>query len=319
MQKKLLLLLGLILFLTSCTTYPKDIPLEPTPREINSPKELSERLASEYIYWQNHLTYLDGTPVTPDPVTQLINDLQITSVPISKFSHNGRYLVYVHKVFSTIGLWDLETNERRDLINTKEEVADNATIGAVTFSPNDDKVFFYVTWHSDDGTMYADVATIDIATGNIEQLNITYFQAGFYGLEISSDGKWAVTNTITPDNLVCFLINLETHQVECLNIKKGTYTSSKFALDNTHIVYSYTKDVASPSSIMLSKIDGAKNKVLVSGLVRLARIPIVTNDEFVFIGREYNDLVCAHVYVMNLDGSDLRKLSYLGGECSSNE
>lgn len=313
------LLLGLVLLLTSCVTYPEDVPLKPTPRDIYSPTELPEGLASQYIYWQDHLITLDGVSVEPDSVTQLLDDLR-TSGLILKFSHSNRYLAYVYKdFFSTIGLWDLETNERRDLINVKKEFAENATIGAIAFSPDDDKIFFDFTWHDDDGAMYADIATVDIATGSVEELNITYFQAGFHGLEISSDGKWAVTNVIAPDSLVCFLINLETRQLECINIKEGTYTSSKFALANTHIVYSYIKDITSPSSIMLSKIDGTKDKVLVSGLVRLAEIPIVTTNEIVFIGREYKDLACAYVYIINLDGSDLRKLSYLGGECSTNE
>lgn len=86
------------------------------------------------------------------------------------------------------------------------------------------------------------------------------------------------------NNRVCFLVNLETRSVECLNGEKGLYFSGMFLPDLEHVVYSHSKEIRSPSMIMLSRIDGTENRVLVSGLVRLAGIQLVSSREIVFVG-----------------------------------
>ena len=253
-------------------------------------------------------------------MNQLKDDLHKVSGPYFRFSHNNRYLAYLHGGFNIkIALWDLETDEKIELVDVTKEIAENATIGAIAFSPDDEKIFYDFTWHSEDGTMHTNIASVNITTGIIEQLNVADFQAAFYNMEISPDGKWIVTGMITMDDQVCFLVNLEERQTKCVTVEKGWYSSPKFTLDSSQVVYSHHKKITSPSNLMLSNIDNSENKVLVSGLVNPGWIPIITDDEIVFIGRSFDNLRCANVYIINIDGSDLRKLSYLGEQCRNED
>ncbi len=313
MCKKVWLLIWVFLFLASCTTKVDDVILSPSPHEINSPDKISDSLAREQIYWQGRFIHLDGTPVVNVPDAEAIEKLSLYSYP--KLSHNNRYLAYQCGIFNRIGLWDLESNERKELVNASESLPYDATIGGFAFTPDDEKILFSLTWHGEDKTVYADLATVDITTGQIERLDITDLQVAFNDLDISSDGKWVVLDMVSLNNNVCLLVNLERRYVDCLSIEEGWYLSAKFMPDNTHIVYSHNKKIDSPSSIMLSRIDGTQTQELVSGFVKAIWIQLVTNNEIVFVGTAYPDSPCSYVYVINQDGSDLRKLSYLGGQC----
>ncbi|WKZ35272.1 MAG: hypothetical protein QY332_16790 [Anaerolineales bacterium] len=308
----------LLFFLTGCITPVKNIVLEPAARELSSPEELPEVLVHEQIYWQDRFVYLDGVSVEDVPDAKLLEDIRVYSSP--KFSHNGRYVAYVYgSFFNKIGLWNSVSNEHTELVDTSRDLPYDARIGSFAFTPEDDKVLFSFTWHGNDGNVYADLATIDITTRQVEQLNINGFQVAFYGLDTSLDGKWVVTDMVTLDSQICLLVNLEQRNTKCLVYEKGWYDSVNFTPDNNHIVYSHNKEIGSPSSILFSKIDGTENRILVSGLAKSAWIQLAADNEVVFIGTAYDNLTCSHVYIINQDGSDLRKLAYLGEECITDE
>lgn len=307
------LLFGLMLLLTSCTTALKDVAIQPSPREISSFDEISDELLAQPIYWKNSFVYLSGETVEYGLFTFL--EEKGTRGIVPKLSHNQKYLAYVHGGFSKISLWDVEANEPRELINTSTDLSNNATIGGITFTPDNNQILFSYNWHGNNGETYAGLAMIDIITKKVIELDIAKFQVAFHNLDISFDGEWAATNMVTLDNQVCLLINLKRQETECLTYEKGWYLSTRFTPNSDYVVYSHTKEIDPPSSIMISKIDGTENKVLVSGLVRSASIRLVTNNEIVFVGTAYDNLRCSHVYVINQDGSDLRKLSYLGEDC----
>ncbi len=307
----------LLLLLSGCTTQSiKNVALEPIPREISSPDELPEELASRQVYWQNSFVHLSGEPIEYDPFV-FLNEQEISGV-VPILSHNERYLVYGHGNFSKISIWDLNTNKSRELINTSEDLSHSATIGGIAFTPNDDMIFFSYNWHSDNGETHAGLATIDLITGAIVELDIAEFQIAFHDIDVSSDGEWVATDMVALDKQVCLLINLERQKVECMTFNEGWYSSVNFTNSNDYIAYSHHRKINSPSSIMLSKIDGTENQQLVSGLA-IAEILFVTNNEIVFAGATYDKPKCGYLYVINHDGNDLRKLSYLGEQCLSEE
>jgi Tol biopolymer transport system component len=312
--------LVLIYVLTGCSAPVKDAILQPSARDILSPEELPDSLRDEPIYWQNHLIYLSGQPfMENDPVRQLWNEMNIVSAPIPAFSNNKRYMLYRPAFGAKILLWDLETGERKWLAEAGKNLPASAMIGGIAFMPDDDKVIFSYTWDGENQETSSDLALVDIATGEVESLHIAGFVSDFFEISVSPDGKWAATSTVTLNNRVCFLVNLIAREVKCLDGEEGWHISVKFLPDSEHVVYSHQKEINSPTTIMLSRIDGTENRVLVTGLLHLAWIQVVSAKEIVFVGGTYDNPPCSHVYIINQDGSDLRRLAYLGEDCIADE
>lgn len=335
MIKKTLWLLLLLLWLTGCTGKVENAILSPAPQEVTSPNGLAENLTRRPIYWQGRLVYLDGKMVENDPITQLKQDKSALLGSYYKVSHNGRYLAYQYAnmianssasfpgfpgVREKVGVWDLETGERKVLVEAGKDLPEEATIGGMAFAPDDGKVFFSLIWRDSDKTQHVDLATADMAGGVIERLGMDPLPVFSLDLDISPDGKWAVlAETATPlDNQVCLLVNLEQRTLDCLSLERGWYQTVRFASGTHSIVYSHSREIEEASSIFLSKIDGTENKLLVSGLSS-ARILLVGQGEVVFSGATYDNYKCSSIYIINLDGSDIRRLSYLGQECLTDE
>lgn len=180
-RKQIWLVLALFYLLTGCVAPAKDIALQPAARDILSPEELPESLTGEQIYWQGRMVYLNGQPVMEnDPVRQLWEEMHIVSAPIPEFSHQKRYMLDRAALGRNILLWDLETNERKWLIETGKGLPASAQINGMAFMPNDDKVIFSYTWGGENQPTYSDLALVDIESGDIETLNIAGFLSDFF-------------------------------------------------------------------------------------------------------------------------------------------
>lgn len=317
-RKQIWLTLILFYFFTGCVAPVSKVVLQPTARDILSPDELPASLINEQIYWQGRPIYLSGEPVVNDPVSQLLDEMRVVSGPIPKISLQKRYLAYKDFLSTKILLWDLETNERRWLAEAGKDLPSGAWISDIAFMPDDKKIIFSYVLRSENQRTYSDLALVNIETGDVELLNIVGFQADFFEIDVSPNGKWVATNMVTLDDRVCLLVNLETRRVECLNGEKGWYSSGMFLPDSKHVVYSHFKEIRYPSSIILSKIDSTESQELVSGLAG-GGILIVSFSEIVFVGGTYDNPAYSYIYVINQDGSDLRRLVYLGGERVSND
>jgi|GEM_PF-2185933 len=304
----------LIYLLAGCFTSVKDIAMQPSARDISSPEELPEELMDEQIYWQGRMVYLSGKPVENDPVMQLLKELHVEPGAIPQYSHQKRYLIYKDFLSTKILLWNLETNERKWLAEAGKDLPSGSMISGMTFMPDDKEVIFTYTWGSENQATTSDMALIDTESGEVEPLHISGFLSDFFEINVSPDGKWAVTNMVTLNNRVCFLVNLESRKVECLDGEEGWYTSAMFLPDSQHVVYSHNKEINSPTTIMISKIEGTENRELVSGLTG-GGVSIVSSKEIVFVGVTHDNPGCRHVYIINQDGSDLRRLAYLGEDC----
>jgi len=319
MKKNLIsLTLVFLLILSGCITSPKNLPkLNITPREIISPVDLSDSITREKIFWQNRFIYLDTAHVVTAPDSKFIETLKINLPP--QYSHNGRYLVYRYGFFmDKIGVWDSEFMEHKQLIDNSTDLPVDSSLGGVAFTSSDEKILFSYTWHDEDQKVKSDLATVEVTTGKIEQLNISDLQISFFDLGTSRDNKWAALEMATLNNQVCLLIDLEKYAIKCLTIEKGWYHSPRFTSNSEQIAFSHRKEIDSPTSVMLSNLDGTNIQTLVSGF-SIVGILAITDNEIIFGGATYKDPKCGNVYIINLDGSDLRKLSYLGGECSSDE
>ncbi len=313
---KKMLLLGVFLFLAGCTpSFPENVVLNPEPREITSSDDLSEELASQPLYWQDRFIYLDGTPMINAPSEQFLDELRAS---FFKISHDHRYIAYEYGFFrNKIGIWDTRTQTHQELVNTSEDVPYDATLSGIDFTENDNKIILAFTWNENSRT-HTRLATVDIATDEIEELEINNLGTTFFNIESSMDGKWVVSDKVTQGERVCLLIDLEEQDVKCLIYEEGWYSSVKFTPDSKHIVYGHRKKFNTPSSIMRSKVDRTENKSLVSGFMGASPI-IITRNEIVFVANLYDDTKCTYLYMINQDGSNFSKLSYLGEQCLPSE
>lgn len=325
-MKKVCLLVFLTALLVGCAGKAEQAVLSPTPREVTSPSELPAGLAHQQIYWQGRLIYLDGTPVEFDPITQLDHEENV--LWWYKFSHNKRYLAYRYDdvipddpesfpgfpgLRSKIGVWDLVKNERRVLVEVGKDFPKGAMLGGIAFTPDDSKVLFAVLWRDEQKGQHVDLATVDIVSGVIERLGFDPLPVYSHDLDISPDGKWAVlAETSALDERVCLLVNLEKKTLECLTFERGWYRTVRFVPDNS-LIYSHNKKIRNAVALYHSKIDGM-NIRLVSGLSSM-EILLIYEEQVVFRGATNDNYRCSNVYVVNLDGSDLRRLSFLGQEC----
>jgi hypothetical protein len=182
--------------------------------------------------------------------------------------------------------------------------------------PDDRKLLFAVLWRDDKEEQHVDLATVDILSGKIERLGLDPLPVFSLDLDISPNGKWAVlADTSTLNDQVCLLINLEKRMLECLTLEKGQYLSSRFT-DNESVVYVHR--LKTSVGIYISRIDKDESKPLVLGLNR-ANLILSVKDKIILSGATYDNYKCSGVYVINRDGSDLRRLSYLGQECLTDE
>lgn len=310
--------------LIGCGGKTEAIALSPTPRDIASPTELPEQLTRLPIYWQGRIITLGGVPVLDSPIVTSGED---KSLPCYAFSHDHRYFAYCYDewlpeepgafpgfpgVREKIGLWDLKHNKRQELFEANPFGANPTIRGGVAFSPDDKKVLFAVAWQNEKGTDRVDLASVDILSGKIEYLGIDSLYSLPFELDISPDGKWAAMDVSTLDDQVCLLIEMGERRLKCLMLEKGHYISPKF-INNQSLIYVHrlNKEVG----IFVLRIDnGEKKKQPVSGLNR-ARIIAGTDNFIIFSGATYENYKCESIYAIKLDGSDFRRLSYLGEEC----
>lgn len=329
-MKKACLLVVLALLSVGCMGKAEQAVLSPTPREVTSPSELPADLAHQQIYWQGELIYLDGSPVkrNADPV-EFDPVAQLKTLGIYKFSHNGRYLAYLDVEWISndpesfpgfpglrhkISVWDLAHGEQKVLVDVEKVFSKGAMLGGIAFTPDDSKVLFAVLWRDEQEAQHVDLATVDIMSGSIERLGFDPLPVYSLDLDISPDGKWAVlAETSTLDERVCLLVNLEKKTLECLRLERGWYQSTRFTPDGRSIVYDHSPKIAG-SALYRSQIDGMAHTLLVSGLSSM-EILLIYEDQIIFRGATNDNYRCSNVYVVNLDGSDLRRLLFLGQEC----
>ena len=89
--------------------------MEPPPREVTSPEDLSPGLRNQRIFWQRGneevVLYLDGR--VDERLSEVMNDERLRIHPNFSISPSGHYVAYT-RPFSIV-LWDLETNQERVL------------------------------------------------------------------------------------------------------------------------------------------------------------------------------------------------------------
>lgn len=308
----IIIILHFALLLTACNTGRSPIrgPI-PTPRDVTSPAELSPELASLRIPWVGD--------EAEEPAVALINldgsDPQPISLPeyavTPRLSPTTRYVVYVTTLLpeADIEMLDLLTQERHVLVRGKERFPGVFLVNP-SFSSDEAQVVFEVK--SGDRI---DLAIVDVASGKVQYLEL----GGGFNMwpEISPDGKWILVacEHETQAGFGLCLLDGDKHIRRYL-VDDVVFQGGKFTPDGQYAVYvAAPEGVFGQGELYRVGLDGQNKLLLVSGLDSGAGVLGATAHDAAFTCSNAEKPGCYGVCVVGLDGSDVRRLTYLGERC----
>lgn len=302
--------LSLALLLAACASENgSSLSPVPTPRDVSSPAELSPELARLRIAWRtgqersSTLVYLDGS----DPLPILLPEYSVTA----SLSPSGRYVVYATSLLpeGDIEMLDLQTQDRRVLVRGRERFP-----GASLLDPasalDDGHVVFEVG--SNDRI---DLAIVDVGTGEVQFLDL---QGGLNKWpQMSPDGEWILVACEDPTQGGFSLCLLDRSQRIRRQLVDDLVTNGgEFTPDGLSVVYvAVVGGVFGEGRLYRAGLDGEGRRQLVSGLHPGADVLALTNRDVVFTCSSAERPACRWVCVVDIDGGDVRRLTYLGEQC----
>jgi Tol biopolymer transport system component len=283
----------------------------PTPRDLTSPAELSTELKDMRIAWAGEqmegqgvtLVNLDGSD--PQPIS--LPEYAVTP----SLSSTTRYVVYVTTLLpeANIEILDLQTRESHILVEGKEHFP-GAILLNPSFSPDETQVVFEV---KDNNRI--DLGIVDVMSRKVQFLDL---HGGFNTWpKISPDGKWIL---VACENLnqggfsLCLLDR--TQHVRNYLVDDIVFVSGEFTADGQTIVYVAAPEGAlGQGELYRIDLDGQNKLLLISDLHAGADVIGATTHDVLFTCSNSEQPACRWICVVGLDGSDVRRLTYLGERC----
>jgi|Deesub1362A_J573_1020465.scaffolds.fasta_scaffold12602_2 hypothetical protein len=278
----------------------------PEPHDIESPAVLDGGLAKLRIPWnagaeEHQSLRLDGS----DPIPLIPG----CGMP----SPSGRYVICDPYFGSSLELLDLSNRERRVLVSREDIHPTAQDLSYANFTADESEVVFTVTWEN--GT---DPAFVDLETGRIELIDAP----GIFNSDpvVSPDGSWILVSCegIKPGaGFVLCLIDRETKErVRLLDEVTNIPRTGLFTPDGKFIVYTAPFGSSmGEGRLYRIDVDDRSTNLLVSGLHSTDGVLGVTSSEVVFTCRNPDRPACSWVCVVDLEGKDVRRLTYLGESC----
>lgn len=305
-------LLPFILLLAACTAGRASIsgPI-PTPRNVTSPTELSPNLAGLRIPWAGEqtegysITLIDLDGSDPQPIS--LPEYAITP----SLSPSTRFVVYVTTLLpeADIEMLNLQTQERRILVRGKERFP-GAFLVNPSFSPDEAQVVFEVK-----ASQRIDLAIEDLASDKVQYLDM----GGGFNMwpEISPDGKWilvACEHETQPGFGLCLLDR--DRRARRYLVDDVVSGGGDFAPNGQFVVYVAINDgIFGDRHLYKVSQDGQSKEHLVSGLHPGTTVLGIAENDVIFTCSNPEAPACRWVCVVGLDGSDVRRLAYLGERC----
>jgi Tol biopolymer transport system component len=304
-------LIAIILILSGCL--PSEVSFTgpvPPARDVIDPEELVPELAQVRVFFREedneggtgYFLRLDGT----DPIS-LPEGCGVLSI-------NERLVVCTPSAgLFTLDIYDLVSGERHVLLSKDEAFPDASYFSYPAFMPDGQTVIFVVAWSD-----HSNLATIDSESGEIEYLNVP----GIMNIEprVSPDGHTILVSCEGRQPGAGFVLciydmnsGIREYLVdESINVIPG----SRFTPDGLSVVYSAPiGGINGEGHIYRIDLDDGDKHVLVSGLHSTDGVLGVTSDDVVFTCRVPERPTCSQICVVGLNGSDVRRLTYLGEQC----
>ncbi|MEW6217258.1 MAG: hypothetical protein AB1543_06210 [Candidatus Bipolaricaulota bacterium] len=214
----------------------------------------------------------------------------------------------------TIEWLDLDTGEHRVLAEEGDFTPRAMSLEFPTFTPDEQAVVFEVGW-----SHAIKVASVDLASGRIDLIDAPGAANTFP--RVSPDGRWILVSCEGGEpggGWALCLIDRERRTRTTLTDDEGydPLHSGRFTPDSRFVVY-FTGDLSrgGDGRVYRVGIDGQDKLLLVSGLYPTNALLTTTQNEVVFSCRYPETPGCSWVCVVNLDGTDVRRLTYLGEQC----
>ncbi len=306
---EVLLIFGLAL--SGCSSPFAPIVLAPSPTVIiDSADKLPPSLVNKSILWNDNVVALKGSTVSlPDDASGFI-----------RISDDNRWVTYStaslalgedvfpHIKEHYIVLYNLTTHAKRYMVRMKHAFPQALSLAAPTFTPNGKQVMFWVGWEHE-----FDLATVDIASGNVQRLNVNVTLTNFALPDVSPDGHIVVIcqgpKRDSPASELC-LLNSNGKFVRYLTAEDYPWPGyGRFTPDGQYIIYE--------SHFRLYKVraDGTERQQIAPCSALFGPL-LVTKDYAVtacYISKEPN---CYALFVTSLDGKDFRRIGYIAPYCA---
>ena len=296
----------LLMACTACSEQPTYRDPWPSPLDVSSPDGLAPELASTVIAW-GRLIHLDGSDVEAvlGPLDRL-----------GRLSRSGRYLTYVTRadLRDQIEWLDLQTGEHQVLVEKDDAFPGAVSLTAPTFTPDEQAVVFQVDWPN-----RVNLASVTVADARIEML---YSRGGVNAFPaVSPDGRSILVSCDSEEPggfwALC-IIDWETRGRRQLTDDEGSdpMLGGLFAPDGRAVVYfTSPRTMEWDGRIYVTGGGGEGKRLLVSGLTPVGGLLAVTSEDAVFPCAVATRPSCRWVCVVDLDGADVRRLTYLGERC----
>ena len=282
---------------------------DPEPRDITSPNGLAPELAAMRIPWrgegsvdQRGVTIrLDGTGILVPPKG------------CGNPSPSGKYLVCVSGIGSSIELLDLESGSRRVLVSKERDFPEAMDLSFPRFTPDEKAIAFTVGW--EDST---DPALVDLETGEIELIDAP----GIFNSDpvVSPDGRWLLVSCEGQKPgagfVLCIIDREDGRRTYLVDEAVNIHYTGIFADDGRTIVYTANYGGLNGEA-RLYKIDleNRESHLLVSGLHPTDGVLGVNSSSIAFTCTFPERPACSWVCVVDLEGKEVQRLTYLGESC----
>ncbi len=278
----------------------------PEARDVESPGQLDSDLARLRIRWKGSM----GESIS----IRLDSTEQAALIPgCGNPSPSGRFVLCDPYYGSDIELLDLSSEDRRVLVTRKQIGPAVTDLSYANFTPDEREVVFQITWEN-----ATDPAFVNIETGEIEVLDAP----GIFNSDpvVSPDGRWILVSCegdVPGAGFVLCIINRETKErVRLLNEATNIPRTGLFTPHGQSVVYTAPFG-GSLGEGRLYRLDLKDRSItpLVSGLHPTDGVLGVTEKAAAFTCRDPERPACSWVCVVDLEGKEVQRLTYLGESC----
>jgi Tol biopolymer transport system component len=283
-----------------CLIFPTEDEIT-IPDRITDPLQLSENLSNQRI-----LFYTSQEVYITTLIRETIDTIKLpepgSRIRISPYSA----CCLAYSTFNSIWIIDFQLEKNLLVVDTQIE-SPNLIVGDPAFSPDSQKLVFSMIW---DTTDEYDLATVNSNGENFQRLDVRGYNNE---PKYSPDGKWILTvceGDVEIGGFQLCIMNSDGKGRKWLTNNPGEFHHGWFTPDGTRIVFSRLDIgmIKDRVGLYVMDIDESNIIQLIEWHARVLTFSADGN-EVVFC-KFHDDGGCEGIYVINLDGTNLRHLAY---------
>ncbi len=304
-----LFILGLAL--SGCSSSFAPIVIAPSQTGvIDSVDKLPPSLSTKSVPWNGNVVMLRGAKVPlPNDASGFIrisDDNQWVTYSTAPLVLEKRGLPHVKEHY--IVLYSLTTHEKRYVVRMARSFPRAISLDAPTFTPNGQRVIFWVGWEHE-----SDLAMVDIASGKVQRLNTNIRLTNFAIPDVSPDGRIVVIcQGPRQGSLASELCLLDANGKFIRYLTAEGYPwpgYGRFTPDGQYVIYE------SRFRLYKVRVDGSGQQQIAPCSALFGPL-LVTKDYAVTACYISTKPDCYALFVASLDGRDFRRIGYIEPYCA---